>query len=622
MPGARPGARRSRRACRSRAAWAAAPPRRSRARSRRTRSSGSGCRRGDAARGARSRRRRSWPAGTRTTWRRRCWAARCWCSGIDPPQVVAARRSRRAWRLVLVTPAYARRDRAGARGAAARRCRAPTRSRRPRTWRACWLGLERGDADAHPPHRWSTAIAEPRALPLYPGYPEARAAGLRGGRRRRRRERRGADGAWRSCARARRPRGGRGHGRTRYARLAIDAARPRGARSTRGARACCPRERRRSSARPAARAIPGATRARTCACGGLLEVVHAGGPRGRALRATLRPAPRAATRPVAGSGVWRFRELLLPGPRPDRRAPRGQHARSTGARPVVALRGRRRPGARSTRARTRSGSFKDRGMTVAVTQRACASGATGGRLRVDRQHLGLDGRLRGPCGPAGAGVRARGQGGGRQAGAGAGVRRAHAARARRLRRLPAPGPRGDGGARHHAAQLRQPLADRGTEDDRAGAAAAARLGPAGLDRGAGRQPRQHGRVRQGAARGEGARAHPAACRGSPPSRPRARPRSTGASAAGSRSASACRRRRSRPPSASATPPATTARCARSGRPAAWWRPSATPRSWRPRRSSTRAGHRLRAGLGRVGRGRAPARASAASSSAATAWSPS
>ena len=42
-----------------------------------------------------------------------------------------------------------------------------------------------------------------------------------------------------------------------------------------------------------------------------------------------------------------------------------------------------------------TGSFKDRGMTVAISK-ALEAGARGGRLRVDRQHRGVGSRLRGP----------------------------------------------------------------------------------------------------------------------------------------------------------------------------------------------------------------------------------
>ena len=111
-----------------------------------------------------------------------------------------------------------------------------------------------------------------------------------------------------------------------------------------------------------------------CACGGLLEVVHGtDGPRGRALRATFdRRVLRDPT--VAGSGVWRFRELLLPGRGVTLAHPEGNTqvyrreavSRYTG----VADLGLKHEGENP------SGSFKDRGMTVAVTQ-ALRSGATG-----------------------------------------------------------------------------------------------------------------------------------------------------------------------------------------------------------------------------------------------------
>jgi threonine synthase len=111
-----------------------------------------------------------------------------------------------------------------------------------------------------------------------------------------------------------------------------------------------------------------------CACGGLLEVVHGlDGARGRALRATF--DRRVLRDPVvAGSGVWRFRELLLPGrgatvahPEGNTRVYRREAvSRYTG----VADLGLKHEGENP------SGSFKDRGMTVAVSQ-ALRSGATG-----------------------------------------------------------------------------------------------------------------------------------------------------------------------------------------------------------------------------------------------------
>ena len=70
-----------------------------------------------------------------------------------------------------------------------------------------------------------------------------------------------------------------------------------------------------------------------------------------------------------------------------------------------------------------TGSFKDRGMVLAVN-RAVAARCPGRGVRLDRQHLGVGGRLRRRGRPAVPRHPAGGQGGARQAGAGAGRRRA------------------------------------------------------------------------------------------------------------------------------------------------------------------------------------------------------
>ena len=86
-----------------------------------------------------------------------------------------------------------------------------------------------------------------------------------------------------------------------------------------------------------------------------------------------------------------------------------------------------------------TGSFKDRGMTVALSVRG-RQRRRGGGVRVDRQHVGLDGGVRraGPGQAAGAG--APGQDRGRQAGAGHRARRPGDHGPRQLRRLPADSP--------------------------------------------------------------------------------------------------------------------------------------------------------------------------------------
>jgi threonine synthase len=147
-----------------------------------------------------------------------------------------------------------------------------------------------------------------------------------------------------------------------------------------------------------------------CACGGLLEVLHdADGPRGRALR-TLFDRRVARDPSVSGSGVWRFRELLLPGrgatvAHPEGNTPvyrRDAVSRYTG----VADLGLKHEGANP------SGSFKDRGMTVAVTQAlragasgvACAStGNTSASMAAYAAHCGLPALVFVPAGKVAAG---------------------------------------------------------------------------------------------------------------------------------------------------------------------------------------------------------------------------
>ncbi len=109
-----------------------------------------------------------------------------------------------------------------------------------------------------------------------------------------------------------------------------------------------------------------------CTCGGLLDVVQPLEGSGRRLRQRFDARRREGDGSVLGSGVWRFRELLL-GRGPTITHPEGNTAlyrRDAIARYVghddLAL---KHEGENPT------GSFKDRGMTVAVTQ-ALRAGAT------------------------------------------------------------------------------------------------------------------------------------------------------------------------------------------------------------------------------------------------------
>lgn len=117
-------------------------------------------------------------------------------------------------------------------------------------------------------------------------------------------------------------------------------------------------------------------------CGGLLELVHWGATSGSSLRARFRER-RGAMSGVDASGVWRYRELVLPSANADEIITQPE-----GNTPLIA---RRAIGAWTGVERllikheghNPTGSFKDRGMTVAITQarragaRAVACASTG-----------------------------------------------------------------------------------------------------------------------------------------------------------------------------------------------------------------------------------------------------
>ena len=119
--------------------------------------------------------------------------------------------------------------------------------------------------------------------------------------------------------------------------------------------------------------LPTLSRRSSCPCGGLLDVVQRPRESGRTLRTRFDERFRDGDVSFAGSGVWRFRELLLPGrgevlTHPEGDTPllrRDAVARYVGC-PDLALK---------HEGRNPTGSFKDRGMTVAVTH-AVRSGAS------------------------------------------------------------------------------------------------------------------------------------------------------------------------------------------------------------------------------------------------------
>ena len=147
-----------------------------------------------------------------------------------------------------------------------------------------------------------------------------------------------------------------------------------------------------------------------CTCGGLLEVVQCPSERGKALRRRFDRRRADGDPSVQGSGVWRFRELLLPGRGELVTHPEGNTAlyrREAIARWVghdqLAL---KHEGENPT------GSFKDRGMTVAVTQAvragatavACAStGNTSASMAAYAAQAGLEALVFVPAGKVAAG---------------------------------------------------------------------------------------------------------------------------------------------------------------------------------------------------------------------------
>ncbi len=157
------------------------------------------------------------------------------------------------------------------------------------------------------------------------------------------------------------------------------------------------------------RTFPILSRINQCPCGSLLEVRQNPAKPGRVLR--RRFDRRRLDDPTGqGSGVWRFRELLLPGRGPLVTHPEGDTqlyrreavARYAGVRDLALKHEGENP----------TGSFKDRGMTVAVTQAvragttavACAStGNTSASMAAYAAQAGVPALVFVPAGKVAAG---------------------------------------------------------------------------------------------------------------------------------------------------------------------------------------------------------------------------
>jgi threonine synthase len=199
--------------------------------------------------------------------------------------------------------------------------------------------------------------------------------------------------------------------------------------------------------------FPGTERRYLCTCGGTLDVIHT-----PSVALATFDARLASKRAIDRSGVWRFRELVLP---LDEDAivtkPEGNTNLYTSPRlaswvglDALAL---KHEGENPT------GSFKDRGMTVAISV-ARKLGATRGRVRLDRQHVGVDGRVCGAGGDGGVRLHSRGERGLRQALPGAGVRGPDDPDRRGFRRGDEAGSTGLRNRRRLSGQFGQPVPDR------------------------------------------------------------------------------------------------------------------------------------------------------------------
>jgi len=146
-----------------------------------------------------------------------------------------------------------------------------------------------------------------------------------------------------------------------------------------------------------------------CVCGGLLEVDHSLPYRSRELRNRF-DRRRGSEKLAQGSGVWRFKELLLPGhgllvSHPEGNTPlyrREPLCRFAGVSDLALKHEGENP----------TGSFKDRGMTVAITQAArrgagavaCAStGNTSASMAAYAAQAGLPALVFVPAGRVAAG---------------------------------------------------------------------------------------------------------------------------------------------------------------------------------------------------------------------------
>jgi threonine synthase len=154
----------------------------------------------------------------------------------------------------------------------------------------------------------------------------------------------------------------------------------------------------------------GSPRTECGTCGGLLEVVQGTSAAGRTLLTRFERRRRDGDSRFLGSGVWRFRELLLPTRGPVVTHPEGNTAlyrrdavsRYVGHPDLVLKHEGENP----------TGSFKDRGMTVAVTQAvrrgaravACAStGNTSASMAAYAAQAGLPALVFVPAGKVAAG---------------------------------------------------------------------------------------------------------------------------------------------------------------------------------------------------------------------------